>query len=193
MAGAFCLLTAVFVELFYGDKNLLKEVLAMFMPQMEAMVKDGAISFFAIFKNNLFACALCLGLGFIPILYIPAWALISNAMVMGAVLAFGDISASLPLGKAVVFGMLPHGIFELPAIFLSVAMGLTLCKHMSFAVFGMKKRAKPGQPVIEEEKTLPMLNRLAKNFVIVVIPLLIVAAFVETQITPEILSRMGMN
>lgn len=38
-----------------------------------------------------------------------------------------------------------------------------------------------------------MLNALAKNFVVIVIPLLIIAAIVETTITPMILNAFGMN
>lgn len=192
VAAAFFLLTAAFIVVFLTDTKLTEEVLSVYMPQMQSLIENGKISLLGLFKNNLFACALCMGLGIIPILYFPAWALLSNAMLMGAVLAFGSISGTMSMGKALVFGMLPHGIFELPAIFLSVAMGLTLCKRFSFAIFGMKRRTKSGQ-IIEEEKILAMLNRMAKIFVTVVIPLLVMAALVETYVTPQILSYMGMN
>lgn len=175
---------------FSKNRELMEEVLSQYMPMMEEMVKDGKISFFAIFKNNLFACALCMGMGIIPFLYLPAWTILTNAMVMGVILAYGSFSGGMPVGKAILFGILPHGIFELPAVFLSVAMGLTLCKRISVGIFGKVTRQAGTQTGVQPETVLELLNRLAKVFVVIVIPLLIVAGVVESQFTPVIMERV---
>ena len=139
--------------------------------------EDGSLSYLGVVMNNLYACALCVGLGAVPFLFLTAWAVLSNSMVIGAVLGYGSASGVVPAFRAIVLGLLPHGIFELPAVFLSMAMGLYLCRTLSLKILGRAK----------EERILPLLNNLAKAFVLVVIPLIVAAAVVECCITPQLL------
>ncbi len=78
-----------------------------------------------IFFNNAFASILALlsglGAGLIPLLF-----MLSNGMVIGIVLEMiiqGRRREGITL---FLVGILPHGIFELPAVLISTAIGLKL-------------------------------------------------------------------
>lgn len=184
VGAVFIAATAVFCFYFYENPAEAQSVLSLYTPSVEAVTgEDGTLSLLSLFRSNLFACATCVGLGFIPFIFLTAWALLSNAMMIGALLSAVQASGAVSLTKTIVFGLLPHGIFELPAFFLSMAMGVYLCRTLTMKIF---RRAK-------EEKMLPLLNGIAKGFVMVVIPLLIVAAVLECYLTPQLMSLTGIN
>ena len=91
----------------------------------------------------------------------PLFATIANGFILGFV---ASISVS-EVGFLVLWRILPHGIFELPAIFISFGLGL---KIGSF-IFQKKK--------FKSLKNYS-LNSL-KVFVFIIIPLLIIAAVIE--------------
>ncbi len=178
VGAVFIALTASFGFYFYSNENAAEQILAAYMDTAESVSnEDGSLSYLGVVMNNLYACALCVGLGAVPFLFLTAWTVLSNSMVIGAVLGYGSASGVLPAFRAIVLGLLPHGIFELPAVFLSMAMGLYLCRTLSLKILGRAK----------EERILPLLNNLAKAFVLVVIPLIVAAAVVECCITPQLL------
>lgn len=72
--------------------------------------------------------------------------------------------------------ILPHGLFELPAAIIGTAFALRI---------GAALVAPPQGFDVGQGFLLTMANFL-KIFVFVVIPLLLIAAFVETEITPQI-------
>ena len=88
----------------------------------------------------------------------PLMATIQNGYILGFV------------GKAVVraegvltlWRILPHGIFELPAIFIALGLGLKL-----------------GEKVLTRKKPLKFLVSALKVFLLVIIPLLLIAAIIE--------------
>ena len=130
--AVFIALTAAFGFYFYSNENAAEQILAAYMDTAESVSnEDGSLSYLGVVMNNLYACALCVGLGAVPFLFLTAWAVLSNSMVIGAVLGYGSASGVLPAFRAIVIGLLPHGIFELPAVFLSMAMGLYLCRTLS--------------------------------------------------------------
>lgn len=184
VGAVFIAATAAFY--FYLCENIAdaQSVLSLYMPNVEAVTgEDGTLSLLSLFRSNLFACVTCVGLGFIPFVFLPAWALLSNGMMIGALLAIVQASGAVSLTKTIALGLLPHGIFELPAFFLSMAMGIYLCRTLTMKIFGRAK----------EEKILPMLNGIAKGFVMIVIPLLIIAAVLECYLTPQLMSLAGIN
>jgi stage II sporulation protein M len=61
--------------------------------------------------------------------------------------------------------LLPHGIFELPAVLISVGLGLKI---------GIEILTKP-----TKENFIENLNKALKTFVLIIIPLLIIAAIIE--------------
>ena len=133
--------------------------------------EDGSFDVLALFANNLQAMVLCVLYGFIPFLYLPALALGVNAALLGML-------ASLVSGQWLLLaaGILPHGIFELPALFLSLAAGLCLCKNINTYI---RKN--------EKGVMKPLLLNILRVVVLVVLPLLVIAAVMETYVTPVVM------
>lgn len=133
--------------------------------------EDGSFNVLALFANNLRAMVLGILYGFIPFLYLPALALGVNAAILGML-------ASLIDGQWLLLaaGILPHGIFELPALFLSLAAGLCLCKNINAYI---RKN--------EKGIMKPLLLNILRVTVLLVLPLLMIAAVMETYVTPALM------
>jgi uncharacterized membrane protein SpoIIM required for sporulation len=72
--------------------------------------------------------------------------------------------------------ILPHGLFELPAAIIATAFALRLGASI----------IAPPPGVTAGENLLRALADLAKMFLFVVLPLLLLAAWVEANVTPQI-------
>lgn len=113
-----------------------------------------------IFKNNLsvalFTMMLGIFLGIFPIINI-----MTNGILLGYVYSRTvDVS-----GYSSIWLLVPHGIFELPAIFISLGLGLRL----GFFVFSRNKK----------KEAIYRIKGSLKSFVVIVLPLLVIAAIVE--------------
>lgn len=183
----FLLCTLAFLLLCAGSYALLgryaaqaAEIYASFAQMVEdSGLADAAgnIQALGLFSNNLRAAGMGLLAGMVPFIFLPALVLLVNAAVIGAVLAFtGGMGADV--GSLILRGILPHGVFELPAVLLSCAMGLCLCRTVTAQV-----RRRPGAPRIEEE-----LRRLVRVFLTFCTPMLVLAAIIEADLTPVLLS-----
>ena len=113
-----------------------------------------------LFVNNLQASIFGLIFGIILGVY-PVLAAIANGYIVGFVVAM----SAEENGLVVLLDLLPHGIFELPALFISLGMGLKLGTF----VFQSKRL------VAFKEYSWNSL----RVFIFIVIPLLIVAAIIE--------------
>lgn len=133
--------------------------------------EDGSFNVLALFANNLRAMVLGVLYGFIPFLYLPALALGVNAAILGML-------ASLIDGQWLLLaaGILPHGIFELSALFLSLAAGLCLCKNINVYI---RKN--------EKGVMKPLLLNILRVVALLVLPLLVIAAVMETYVTPALM------
>lgn len=112
-----------------------------------------------IFFNNLassfFGMVFGIALGFVPVL---------TTLFNGFVLGFVAEMAVSSNGVVSLWRLFPHGIFELPAIFISLGLGLRL----GLSIFDKKKDA--------------VKNNLIESirvFLFVIFPLLFVAAIIE--------------
>lgn len=101
---------------------------------------------------------------------------LANISVIGGLLGILQIAGLSPL-LILLAGLLPHGIFEIPALMLSAASVLRIGVVLVTPQLGKSM----GDVVIE------LLANWAKVFIGLVIPLLAVAALIETYITPVIL------
>ena len=128
---------------------------------------DGSFSALALFGNNLRAMVLSTLYGFIPFLYLPALSMGVNAILLGMVAS--SVNGQWLLLAA---GILPLGIFELPALCLSLAAGLCLCQNIN-------------RYIRKNEKGImkPLLLNILRVTGLVVIPLLVVAAIMESYVT----------
>ena len=117
----------VLTDLFFSKHtDMMAELLQQFQETVKDIAPDGTISAPLLFLNNLKACVIAMVIGFIPFLFLPVFVLGVNAAVMGAVASMYRMTGMSVAGMY-LFGILPHGIFELPAILLSISMGIYLC------------------------------------------------------------------
>jgi len=113
-----------------------------------------------IFLNNLQSSFVVVVSGMVLGIY-PVMATIANGFILGFV---ASVSVSIE-GFFVLWRIFPHGIFELPAIFISFGLGLKIGTF----IFQKKK--------FESFKRY-FINSL-KVFLFIIIPLLIIAAIIE--------------
>jgi len=113
-----------------------------------------------IFINNATSALFGLVLGFL-LGILPFFSALLNGIVLGYVLNGVKVSN----GYHEFWRILPHGIFELPAIFISLGLGLRL----GMLVFSKNKK----------ETLRGELWGSIKAYLLIVIPLLVIAAIIE--------------
>ena len=156
-----------------------ESVIAFFMETIEqsgVIEDDGTISTFALLANNWSAILISVVYGLLPFVFLPLSSLLTNGFILGISGAMYQLyGQSLSLWLA---ALIPHGIFELPALVLSVAGGVYLCFHVSRFVLRYPNRA----PMPD------VFCNVLRVMLLVVAPLTIAAAFVEAYVTPAIMS-----
>jgi stage II sporulation protein M len=127
----------------------------------------------AIFFNNasktLLAIVLGSLFGVVPVIF-----LFANGLALGVVFTLATQVKGFWL---TLLGILPHGIIELPAVFLGTSIGLMLGSH----ALKLIRRHRDAALVAE-------LKRGVRFFCSVIAPLLLLAAFVEAYVTAALLS-----
>ncbi|HHU75778.1 MAG TPA: stage II sporulation protein M [Firmicutes bacterium] len=184
LAAFFFILGIVFSLLPLGDNELFFSGLTASQQQVLQEIAELIINspplagIVLLFLNNLFASMYIVFLGIILGIP-PLLGLFTNGAFLGTILT------SLELGgiNTLAFfslGVLPHGVFELAAFFLSAAFGLKLGFHAIFPLPGKKR----GEGIIfiwkEFWSVLPLI-----------LVLLAFAAAIEILITPRLLSLFG--
>lgn len=128
-----------------------------------------------IFLNNLLVCAILYIGGFIFI--VPVFIVLSNGVMIGVLMAVLQRAAVLLPGYflSALVGLVPHGLFELAAFFLSGALGMVV----------MIKILWP-QVVAPDKLRRTVLLESLRWFALSVTPLLVIAALVETFVSPRL-------
>ncbi len=112
----------------------------------------------AIFSNNLMVSFLVLILG--VLIGIPSvWLALSNGFLVGFVAKF----AVQQEGILILWRLLPHGIFELPAVLISIGLGIKIGFEW----------------ISVENSFLRNVKNSLKTFIYLILPLLIIAAIIE--------------
>jgi len=134
------------------------ELIRELLEKTEGMSRSELIGF--IFLNNIQSSFIGIIFGiFFGIL--PIISTIANGFILGFV---ASLSVSVE-GFSILWRLFPHGIFELPAIFISFGLGL-----------------KMGTFVFQEKKIESLKNYLYNSlrvFIFIIVPLLIIAAIIE--------------
>lgn len=132
-----------------------------------------------IFMNNMRATTLMFLAGAVSFGVLGIMFYLVNVSLVGAVLS---MFAYLGVSPFALFaaGILPHGMFELPALLLSGSAVL----YMAVSLVTPQTGKSMGEVVIS------LLADWAKIFIGVVMPLLLIAAIVETYVTPAILVQI---
>lgn len=135
----------------------------------------GQLSVFALLMNNWRAMLISVLYGIVPFLFLPLVSLLSNGVLLGGMAGIYQ-TAGMSMA-ALTAGVLPHGVFEISALILSVACGVKLCWNMCLIVTSSQKKV----PFVE------LAEELLRVLVMVIAPLTIAAAFIECYVTPAVM------
>lgn len=151
----FCILGFIF-PMFFVDQ--IKE----FIVELLEITKDFNVwqMILFLFRNNIWSAFSGMLMG-VVFGIIPAVSTVLNGYVLG----FVSNAVVAEAGYLSLWRILPHGIFEIPAIMISLGLGIRL---------GMFMFAK--KPINEFKKRILMS---IKTFLLVVFPLLVIAAIIE--------------
>jgi uncharacterized membrane protein SpoIIM required for sporulation len=139
-------------------------------------IAASGISFPFIWGHNLRAVFVIFLLGLFSFGVLGTVVYLLNTGVIGIVLALEGAMGISPL-KLAAFGILPHGIFELPALILSSAAVL----YIGIALLTPRTQRTFGEALIEA------IADWAKISLGLALPLFTIAAAVETWVTPALL------
>lgn len=128
----------------------------------------------AIFVNNTVKTLAVILLGTLLGL-IPVFFLVVNGAALGVVWSLSSQTRGVSVS---LLSLLPHGILELPAVFLGTAIGIMMGTSIARKLFAQS-----------ESKIGTELGRALKFFATVIVPLLLVAAFVEAYVTSALVAR----
>ncbi|HEY3167373.1 MAG TPA: stage II sporulation protein M, partial [Candidatus Binatia bacterium] len=127
----------------------------------------------AIFLNNALKTLLEILLGslfgIIPLVF-----LLANGIALGVVFSLSAQSRGPWLS---LLSILPHGILELPAVFLGASIGLMVGSHVLKRLFGRAETTLGGE-----------LVRGFRFFCTVILPMLLIAALVEAFLTSALVA-----
>jgi stage II sporulation protein M len=156
------LINAFFASFFDVDLNkVILDYIQQILEETEGMGHGQLVGY--IFFRNLQSSLLGLLLGIILGIF-PIVALLANGYLLGFV-ALISVKAH---GIQVLWRLFPHGIFELPAIFISLGLGIRL----GFSIFSSDKK---------KSFKKSFLGAL-RVFLLIVFPLLIIAAIIEATL-----------
>ena len=130
-----------------------------------------------IFSHNVRAVGLILLAGLVSFSVLGMLVYLVNLSTVGALLGVFQLLGYSPLTLA-INGLLPHGIFEVPALILASAAMLRIGVVLVTPQMGRSL----GEVVLE------LLADWTKVAIGVVIPLLLIASVIETYITPVLLA-----
>jgi stage II sporulation protein M len=127
----------------------------------------------AIFLNNALKTLLEILLGSLFGI-IPMVFLLANGIALGVVFSLSAQSRGPWLS---LLSILPHGILELPAVFLGASIGLMVGSHVLKRLFGRAETTLGGE-----------LVRGCRFFCTVILPMLLIAALVEAFLTSALVA-----
>jgi len=137
---------------------------------------DPVLILFVIFLNNAIKSFLVIVLGVLVI--VPIMFIVLNGYILGIVMCeFARIEGPLYVAAAI----LPHGIIELPMVLVSAALGTRIGMMVLLRIRGK----------IPTEEILSTLKWSISFYFRWILPLLFVAAVIETFITPAVLWILG--
>lgn len=136
----------------------------------------GTIRLIPLFVQNFRATALMTLLGFVPFLFIPVLPILSNGVFLGATTA-SLAARGVSVWRMLLLGVLPHGIFELPALALGAAAGICICNNLVRSIM------KSGEAYPAKELALGIF----KVYLCYILPLLVLAALTETYVSTRLI------
>lgn len=182
VALAFIIISAIITGIFafdlWGSTTFLKDIILEIQNVFSEFADGyGNIQLVPLLLNNIKVCFVAFGVGVVPFLYLPALILVVNALIIGAVLGLFALESVGMMFITIGLGILPHGIFELPAIFISIACGFTLCSTITKAVLKKEQDMNISEVILYSLQTI----------IFICVPLMTVAGIIEVYATPKLL------
>ncbi len=137
---------------------------------------DPVLILFVIFLNNAIKSFLVIVLGVLVI--VPIMFIVFNGYIIGIVMCE---SARIEGPLYVAAAILPHGIVELPMVIVSAALGTRIGMMVLLRISGK----------ISTEEILSTIKWSMSFYFRWILPLLFVAAVIETFVTPAVLWILG--
>jgi len=159
-----------------GDPSFGTELLDLFREAIprEVIGSSGPVLAATLFFNNLQAC-LVMFLGGASFGVLTALVIVSNGVLIGSVV---EIIRQQEGALYIAAALLPHGIFEIPAFVISGTLGFLLARSL------WNEWSLRGDAAADA-------SRMGRTFLLLVVPLLLLAAFTEAFITPEIIASVA--
>lgn len=181
------ILTQLFFKL---NPQYIAKYLKGIAPQFDKISNIPSKTFIEIFLNNLKISVCMVIAGLIPYIFLPAFMVIRNGFYTSVVIA----ALAYKLKKynvllIILLGVAPHGIFEFPAIVYAASIGVYVAKYVYIL------RTDKSERIVSENQGQYMylddiIPKIIKSFVFIIIPLLAIAALIETYITPALLNSL---
>jgi stage II sporulation protein M len=130
--------------------------------------------FSLILLQNLRASLVTIALGLIPMVILPLASPVLTTISVSVVLAFVKIQGGSVI-DTVLYAILPHGIIELPALFLSGSAGVFLSLKVLRKIFSREE---------EEVRLQPVIVQVFRTYLLIILPLILAAALLESFVTP---------
>jgi stage II sporulation protein M len=169
--GAGIVIGLMVVSHFPALADHFEETLATFVKLFTGMSRFKLAA--AIFFNNAFKTLLAILFG-VLLGVIPGFFLLANGIALGVAWSVSSRARGAWLS---LLSLLPHGVLELPAVFLGTSIGLMIGIQVLRRLIG-KSEAKIGGELLQG----------LRYFCTVIIPLLFIAALVEAFITAALIS-----
>jgi stage II sporulation protein M len=145
-----------------------EQIMKLIAGQFEGLQDQAAFDLMiSLFLHNALICALMAALG-LALGIITLFIVFDNGLMIGLIGTLAAGRLGLPVTLA---AFVPHGIIEIPAMALSASIGLYLGYCILMSLFG--RRMDVAREITES----------ARMFVTWILPMLLVAAFVESYVT----------
>jgi stage II sporulation protein M len=155
-----------------------------------------------LFYHNARASVLAVAAGALPFLFLPILDPVMNGAVLGLLSSISR-HQGLNVPHLILTQILPHGVFELTAVLYATSVGLYLSAGMGKRALAawrkrkIRRRGEPPPPVGQtdfletysersEAEYESLAGNVFRSFFLVVLPLLLVAAFIESFVTPNL-------
>ena len=155
-----------------------------------------------LFYHNARASVIAVAAGIVPFLFLPILDPLINGGALGLICSVSK-HQGLNVPHLVLTQILPHGVFELAAALYATSVGLYLSMGLGKAAVAKWRRRKgrraEGTRPVSVSPDFPqnipervsgepgsLVRNVVRSFVLLVLPLLLVAAFIEGFITPNL-------
>lgn len=161
-----------------------KQMLATIEGIAEKIKESGgsiAVTFWTIFFNNVTSALLMMILGLFFALF-PIFGVFTNGILLGYIMQKLTMAGTNPLLVFTV-GILPHGIIELPTVIFAAGVGIRYGALVIRSISGAWREDIRGELKQEWVMSIKQLPATVVGIVV----LLVIAAFIESTITPYLI------